>query len=258
MLLIAIPVFGGMCYADFMICVMKLTDVLKENNVKYDLKLIQSESLIPRARNGFVAMFMNNPNYSRLLFLDSDLIFDANTIARMLNENKPIVGASYPKKAINWDKVEHYSNKVSQEELIARATDMNYNFKYYNKNQVKIENDFVEVKDIPTGCMLIDKRALSIIVNKYRDEHYLNNVGGYGKGNCFYDLFKTGIVEVDGKRLYLSEDYYFCHLARSCGISLWLDVRDTLIHIGRHNYQGNLGLILKNSTGEKLDKDNII
>jgi hypothetical protein len=236
---------------------MKLTEKLKDFNLKYDLKLIQNESLIPRARNSFVAMFMNNPNYSRLLFLDSDLVFDTNTIIRMLNQNKPIVGASYPKKAINWDKVEHYANKVSKLELEARATDMNYNFKYYG-NKIKIEDNFVEVKDIPTGCMLIDKRALSIIINKYRHEHYLNNVGGYGKGNCFYDLFKTGVVEDDGKRIYLSEDYYFCYLARSCGIPLWLDLQDTLIHIGRYNYQGNLGLIVKNSTGETLDKDNII
>jgi len=255
MLLIAIPVYGGICYADFMMAVFNLTKALEKYRIQYDLKLIQNESLISRARNGFVAMFMDDYKYTRLLFLDSDLIFSAETILNMLQANKPIVGASYPKKQLNWDKIKHFANGVSNEELEARSCDMNYNFKYYNKNQVKIDKGFAEVKDVPTGCMLIDKRALSIIINKYRDTNYLNNCAGYGNSNCFYDLFKTGVVEIDGKKIYLSEDYYFCYLARQCGISLWLDLNATMIHIGRMNYTGNLGLILQNSTGEKFDRD---
>jgi len=255
MLLIAIPVYGGICYADFMMAVFNLTKALEKYRIQYDLKLIQNESLISRARNGFVAMFMNDYKYTRLLFLDSDLIFSAETILNMLQANKPIVGASYPKKQLNWDKIKHFANGVSNAELEARSCDMNYNFKYYNNNQVKVDKGFAEVKDVPTGCMLIDKRALSIIINKYRDTNYINNCAGYGDSNCFYDLFKTGVVEVDGKKIYLSEDYYFCHLARQCGISLWLDVNSTMVHIGRMNYTGNLGLILQNSTGEKFDKD---
>ena len=80
---------------------------------------------------------------------------------------------------------------------------------YYNKNQVKIENGFVEVNDVPTGCMLIDKRAMSIIINKNRDSNYINNCSGYGNSKCFYDLFKTGVKKINGKKIYLSEDYYF-------------------------------------------------
>ena len=254
MLLIAIPVYGGICYADFMMSVFNLVQELNKNNIKHEIKLIQNESLITRARNGFVAMFMDNFNYSKLLFLDSDLIFSPETILRMIKEDRGIIGAIYPKKAINWDKVKHYSNKDNNE-LQARATDMNYNFKYYNKNQVKIVNGFAEVNDLATGCMLIDKRALSIIINKNRDTNYINHCAGYGDSNCFYDLFKVGVVEQDGKKIYLSEDYYFCHLARECGISIWADTTATLVHIGRMNYMGNLGLILQDSSGEKLDKD---
>lgn len=254
MLLIAIPVYGGMCYADFMMSVFNLVQQLHKNNIKHEIKLIQNESLISRARNGFVAMFMDNFNYSKLLFLDSDLIFSPETILRMIKEDKGIIGAIYPKKAINWSKVKHYSDK-DEMELQARATDMNYNFKYYNKSQVKIVNGFAEVNDLATGCMLIDKRALSIIINKNRETNYINHCSGYGNSDCFYDLFGTGVKEIDGKKIYLSEDYWFCYLARECGISIWADTTATLIHIGRHNYMGNLGLILQDSTGEKLDKD---
>ena len=258
MLLIAIPVYGGMCYADFMLSVFNLCKELTKLNIKHEIKLIQNESLISRARNGFVAMFMDNFNYSKLLFLDADLIFNSETIIRMIKEDKPIVGAIYPKKNINWSKVKHFSNKVDTTELEMRATDLNYNFKYYNKNQVKIVNGFAEVNDLATGCLLIDKRALSIIINRFRETKYVNHCFGYGNSNCFYDLFQTGVVEQRGKKIYLSEDYYFCHLARECGIELWADTTATLVHIGRCNYVGNLGMILQDSTGETLDLDNII
>ena len=254
MLLIAIPVYGGMCYADFMMCVFALVQELHKNKIKHEIKLIQNESLISRARNGFVAMFMDNFNYSKLLFLDSDLIFSPETILKMIKEDRGIMGAIYPKKAINWDKVKHFANK-DKKELEVRATDMNYNFKYYNGNQVKIVNGYAEVNDLATGCMLIDKRAMSMIINKYRDTNYINNCSGYGNSDCFYDIFKVGVVEQEGKKTYLSEDYYFCHLARECGISLWADTNATIVHIGRMNYMGNLGLILQDSSGEKLDKD---
>ena len=71
MLLIAIPCYGGMCYADFMMSMFRLSDTLNKYRIPFEIKTIQSESLIPRARNGFINMFMNNPNYSKLLFLDN-------------------------------------------------------------------------------------------------------------------------------------------------------------------------------------------
>lgn len=261
MLLIAIPMFGGQCYGDFMLSLISLTQTLEIKKIKYKLELIQNESLITRARNGFVAKFMENPLYTKLLFLDCDLIFKPETIIRMLEQNKPIIGSPYPKKNINWSKVKHFINKektIDINSLQAKVSDMNYNLKYYDKSKVKMSNGFVEAFDVPTGCMLIDKTAMSIIINKNRDFKYINNCAGYGINNCFYDLFRTGVVELEGTPTYLSEDYYFCHLARECGIELWLDCQSLLGHIGRHTYIGSLGFILQDATGELLDNDNQI
>ena len=45
MLLIAIPVYGGMCYADFMMSVFALVRELSKLQIKHEIKLIQNESL---------------------------------------------------------------------------------------------------------------------------------------------------------------------------------------------------------------------
>ena len=43
-ILIAIPCFGGQLFANFFTSILALIDVLKENNIKYDIQTIQNES----------------------------------------------------------------------------------------------------------------------------------------------------------------------------------------------------------------------
>jgi len=252
-LLIGIPMYGGQCYGDFMLSLINLMKALEKNNVKYELHLVQNESLITRARNGIVAYFMSNLNFTHLLFLDCDLMFPAEMILKMLASKKQICGGCYPKKAINHKKLFHYYDKGERgNDLMLRESDLNYNLKIYNKNQARMEGDFVEALDVPTGCMLIDKRAMSQIIHKNRNHIYKNNVAGYQSITNFYDIFRVG---VGSKGYYLSEDYYFCELARECGIQLWLLADATMAHIGRYNYHGNLAATIHDNSGEILDAD---
>ncbi|GAF76339.1 unnamed protein product, partial [marine sediment metagenome] len=179
--------------------------------------------------------------------------FDAEMILKMLRSGKEIVGGCYPKKNLNIDKMLHYYEKGERgDKLLLRQTDLNYNVKVYNKNQARLENGLIEVLDVPTGCMLIDKRCMSQIVHKNRQYAYKNNVAGYRNVNQFYDIFRVGVGD---NGYYLSEDYYFCQLAREIGAQLWLVADTTLVHIGRYNYHGNLGLTIRDNSGETLDRD---
>tara|TARA_R110000824_G_scaffold353620_1_gene540756 strand:+ start:249 stop:1013 length:765 start_codon:yes stop_codon:yes gene_type:complete len=249
-ILIAVPCFGGQLYANFFTSVLALVDILKEKDIKYDIQIIQNESLITRARNSYVSIFMENHNYTHMLFLDNDLLFDPKTVLNLLQSGKEICGISYPKKNLNWDKIRNYSKMYDNDFFIqVMATDMNYNLKLDDKDRVSVENGFIESNDIPTGMMLIDKRAMTSIIHKNRDNRYRNNVAGYNNKNTFYDLFQTGVV--DG--IYLSEDYYFCKLARDAGIKLYLFVDATIGHTGKMDYFGNLGMTLRSGDSLNLD-----
>jgi hypothetical protein len=251
--LIGIPMFGGQCYGDFMMSLLNLTKAFEKHNIQYEIHLVQNESLITRARNSIVSYFMSTAKFTHLLFLDCDLIFDADMVLKMLASGVEIVGGCYPKKSLNMEKMLHYYNKGERgDKLLLRQTDLNYNLKIYNKNQAKIADGLIEVNDVPTGCMLIDKRCMAQIVHKNRQFAYKNNVAGYRNVQNFYDIFRVG---VDENGLYLSEDYYFCKLARECGCQLWLVADATLIHIGRYNYHGNIGLTIRDNSGEVLDLD---
>lgn len=252
--LIGIPMYGGQCYGDFMLSLFNLTKGFDHHKIKYELHLVQNESLITRARNSIVSYFMSSPKFTHLLFLDCDLMFDAETILKMLQSGVEIVGGCYPKKFLNMDKMMHYYDKGERGgKLLLRQTDLNYNIKIYNGNQAKIANGLVEVNDVPTGCMLIDKRCMAQIVHKNRQYAYKNNVAGYKNVQNFYDIFRVG---ADENGIYLSEDYYFCKLAREIGCKLWLVADATLVHIGRYNYHGNIGMTITDNSGETLDADN--
>ena len=102
--MIATPMYGGVCHGSFMKSIIVLFDVLRANGHKVDFIDISNESLIHRARNALTELFLRS-NFDYLLFIDADEGFDAPGILRMINENLDIVAAPVPMKGINWPRV---------------------------------------------------------------------------------------------------------------------------------------------------------
>ena len=60
-------------------------------------------SIIITGRNMCVQAFLKS-RCSHMLFIDSDIEFDATSILMMMKADKDIVLTPYPMKAVNWDK----------------------------------------------------------------------------------------------------------------------------------------------------------
>lgn len=100
--------------------------ILHRLGILFEIKYLFNESLIERARNEIVRnpwpscahngapctlpsaepqvrMFLDNPlNMTHLIFIDSDIEFDARDVLRMLSHKKQLICGAYPKKAIPW------------------------------------------------------------------------------------------------------------------------------------------------------------
>lgn len=87
---------NDMVHADFTHC---LTMLMLYSVVKGNLWVGASQtrgSIICASRNMQVRQARNSPTgFSHLLMLDSDMVFPADTLMRLLAHDKPIVGASY-------------------------------------------------------------------------------------------------------------------------------------------------------------------
>ena len=251
-ILIGIPAFGGMVYSTFTTCCLSLQRILDQCGIESQFYFLNGESLIPRARNNIISHFHHNRQYTHLLFLDSDLQFHPINIIELIINDFELSGLSYPKKSINWKKVKKHSDLIEKDMGLfnSKITDMNYNPVIYMKDgkpTMRVIRKNVEVKDIPTGSMMIKRVVVDLLVLNYPERKYCNNVAGYGNENQ-YDFFPTGIVD----NIYLSEDYYFCKLCKDIGIESYINPHATLIHTGKYEYHGSLIHSLK---GDELNCD---
>ena len=102
-----------------------------------------------------------------------------------------------------------------------------------------VHDGLVEVMDIPTGFLLIEKSVLHQL--KSRVPNYVNDVTQYDshatKGN-YYEFFPLKICP-ETQRL-LSEDYSFSRICRDAGIKCYVDISVKLTHTGVSMFNGCL------------------
>jgi hypothetical protein len=225
-ILIGTPMYGGKCYAVFTDSLLILQKVLLKNGYDIEFEFIVNESLITRARNEIVHVFMNG-NFDYLLFIDGDHRFDSLGVLKMIQEDDDLICGIYPNKLINWKTVKEASELgVSNLEFftgnfVVNALDK-FTFSDFNKK--------VEIRYGGTGMMLVKKivfEKLKSIQNIYQSDYGPHKVVEY---------FKTSVK--DG--YLLSEDYQLCEDWRAIGgkiyAALWLE----MTHVGTYEFKGSI------------------
>ena len=88
---IGTPCYGGMITADYFKSVLQLTALAATKKIELQFGTIGNESLITRARNTLVQLFMDEPQYTHLLFIDADIAFNPESVFRMLDLGEDVV-----------------------------------------------------------------------------------------------------------------------------------------------------------------------
>ena len=65
------PCYGGMITVNYFESCLRLATVASANKVELQFATIGNESLVTRARNTLVQLFMDGPDYTHLLFIDA-------------------------------------------------------------------------------------------------------------------------------------------------------------------------------------------
>ncbi len=243
--MLAMPCFGSMIYRGCFHSILELQKLCTSNNIILTVQTLGQESLINRARCYFSALILANKHIDYLLFIDSDITFDPKTILRMIQFNKELVCAVYPKKGLSFDRIIELSKNplVNINNIQQLALDYVVNF---DTDNIEVQDGFAKCLYSGTGCMLIQRTVFEQMKEKFPEKKYINDVGGYNTSpevvDNFYSFFNTFVCE-KSKRL-LSEDYAFIELWRTMGGTVWVDLQATLIHTGNFDYNGSLGMQL--------------
>ena len=247
---IGTPCYGGLCHVNYVVRLMNTQQLLAQLGVQCSVEFMKNESLITRARNNMVAKFMSNPETTHLLFIDSDITWHPMDVVKLLAAEKDVVGGIYPKKRYAWERLTPenikdfvsrknlYYNKDKSDEDLIRENLVNYNLNYDRKT-MKIENNLLEIYTLATGFMCIRRNVFPILMEKYPEKKYCDDVGYLTTENenkYAYNLFDTEIID---NHLF-SEDWYFCHIWRLAGGQIFCDVTIELQHSGTEDFRGRL------------------
>ncbi|MES2196478.1 MAG: hypothetical protein V4517_18820 [Pseudomonadota bacterium] len=97
---------------------------------------------------------------------------------------------------------------------------------------------FVEVAEAPTGFMCIKRDVFRQMMESYPALNYVPDGPPHPEAHLYW-LFFDCMVDPDSGR-YLSEDFAFCRRWRDIGGKIWVDLECKLLHLGQHNFRGDL------------------
>ena len=216
--------YNHTCNTEYMMSILKLLNTAKETGLNMSFYPIFFESLVSRARNAAVAHFLEDPENTHLLFIDSDIIFEPEDVFKLLQADKEVVAGIYPKKYIVWDRLKKNPESERVDFPMGGTLTMT-------------EDNLIELEYLPTGFLLISRTAIEKIITAHPELKYRNDIDGYmSAGDNFYDLFKVGIRN----GIYESEDWGFCSLWKGVGGKVLIHPDINVKHLGWHEYSGNL------------------
>lgn len=224
-----------------------LKSLCQANGITLKEMFLFNESLIPRARNYVVDEFMRS-GCTHLLFIDADISFDPEHVLQMLAIADPqsdydILAGPYPKKTIAWEKIVHAVNRGMADEdptvLENYVGDYVVNF-VGGTDEIPVDSP-VEVAEAGTGFFMVQRKAFEKFADAYPEYLYTpdhirsKNFDGHRKIMAYFHC------DIEpGSNRYLSEDYWFCHLARQAGMKVWLCPWIELAHMGNYIFGGSL------------------
>jgi hypothetical protein len=205
-LFVAVPCYGSIP-VQFMQCMLKL-----QANPPCDMSIVplNGDSLVSRARNTLTAQFLKS-DCTHLLFIDSDLVFGPEQIARMLAHDQDVVAGFYPKK------------QDGQLQWVCNAK--------LDCGEADPATGLQEVRYMGTGFMLAKRCVFERMIAEHGEAMAYHPDSRPTETE--WDFWAVGPYKAkDGFTRYLSEDWFFCQRWLDMGGKVYGDTRVILRHIG--------------------------
>ena len=170
------PVIGytGMVHSDYMMSTINLLLLCRQKSINLGMRSIWFESLISRARNASAA-FMLAKDYTHLLFVDTDVSFEAHDVLKLIDQQKEVVVGVYPKKYWSHQKMQAMGSLGKfPEQWRHLATDFSTELppESYTKSKT---GQAVEADYAATGFMLISRSCIEEIIKARPEIKYTND-----------------------------------------------------------------------------------
>lgn len=208
-----LPCYGGMLTEQTFMSFIKWGNTARQLGIDWAIETMTNESLISRGRNTLTAKFLNNPESTHLMFIDSDIGWEPWHVLAMLDRDVDIIGGLYPMKTLPIKWVVNGFEGAEQG-----------------------EDGLQEVSKTGTGFMLIKRRVFEEMKAHPAVKTFDSDIGLDPELNKHMrTYFDTAVRD----NRYYSEDWTFCENWRDLGGKIWVDKRVTLRHTGTYVFDQN-------------------
>lgn len=218
---IAVPAFGYQVNAQTTASLVALTRELAERDMFGGFSTLSFPDIVD-LRNVFLSVWYDALDATHMLFVDADMAFEPELVRDLLNADKPLIGAIYPKKRLPMDWV--------GSALVPPA---------------EPENGLLELQGLGCGVMLIRRDCIEGMIESGQAEVDTNLDGTALNGLLEPHGVKRMIrafdkvTTPDGRKL--SEDFSFCYRHRQSGGKVFAAIDHTLCHLGTYPFTARYG-----------------
>jgi hypothetical protein len=222
---IATPMYGGMAAGIYTASMVQLPPIFLRNRVDLIYAFRWNESLVPNARNILTHDFLES-QATHLMWIDSDIGFNAMDIVSMLIADRDILCGIYPKKEIDWARVARaVKDGVPPDELSNHAGLFAIRLMDRSAGGDHADSDeLFEIEAGGTGFMLIKRSVFDTLSDHVSEYVPVREV--------IKEFYATSIDPESGKLI--TEDYHFCRQARSHGFKIYAAPWVRLSHAGTY------------------------
>jgi hypothetical protein len=263
-LYILTPSYGGSVFVNYMCSLIQTIDLCNKLGVKIHVEFCKNDSLVSRARNNLVAKAMYDKEMTHIMFIDSDISWDAMDVFKLLLSEKELIGGIYPLKHYYWEKLlpftsnsteftekskinplekwlDKYDNNPKLQAIVDKNTFLQhqllkYNFNHHS-NYLTVYENRMEVRHLATGFMMIQRTVIEKMTKAFPSTKYIDDVSFLqgDENNYAYALFDCGVE--DGH--YYSEDWLFCKRWKNMNGTIFADISISLTHTGIEDFKGS-------------------
>ena len=230
---IATPAHGEMFYAPCVQSLFKLAVELERRKWSSNLAMI-SYADIAEGRNVLLTHWFDKTDASHLLFVDADMGFEPQLIFDMVDFDKPVVGAVYPKRQIDLDR---FAKAIAAGKSVEKAEAGAHEFIVQKPSRGTAHKGFMRVDSCGTGILLVQRACIELMLGKMPDIVDNRPPSALSLSKEPGRLIRAfEFLTVEGMRL--SEDYSFCYRWREkCGGEVWANISHEITHVGIRHFK---------------------
>lgn len=245
--LVATPCYGGSLFQNYVASAIEFSGAAREVAMPLQFFFRGGDSLVTRSRNDCVAVFLSNPKFTHLFWIDADIGFSPQAAFRLLQADRDVAAGVYPLKREDWPAqgVPEGTTRASFDDLYARYTVNTGKIGDAGVHLAIGPDGFMKVREAPTGFMVIKRHVFANLIDKYPELKYVPDwpAGTFPEGGVHYRFFDVMVDAESGR--YLSEDYGFCRRWEGVGGEIYVDANSNLTHQGSRLYTGDFGASLR-------------